>query len=101
MGECFGALYGHGMANGLAVAGQPITRYLATGPGLWTVDIIMPLSEPAEPVGEMEAGTLPAGPVAFAVHKGEYDRLGETNAAIERWIDAQGLQADAGSAAAS
>lgn len=90
MGECFGTLYGHGAKSGLAIAGQPIARYVSTGPGLWTVDFIMPLASPAEAEGEMQAGVLPSGPVAFAVHQGAYDTLGETNAAIEKWIEENG-----------
>lgn len=91
MGECFGTLYGHGQAAALAIAGYPIARYVATGPGLWTVDFAMPLSTPAPAVGEMQAGTLPAGPVAFAVHQGPYEQLPDTNAAVERWIEENGF----------
>jgi AraC family transcriptional regulator len=90
MAECFGALYGHGQAAGLAVAGHPMARYAATGPGLWTVDFIMPLAVPAPISGEMQAGTLASGPVAFAVHEGPYDTLSATHAAIERWVEANG-----------
>jgi len=90
MGECFGALYAHGQTAGLLVAGLPIARYIATGPGLWTVDFIMPLAASADANGEMQAGTLASGPVAFAVHQGPYDSLPETNAAVERWIEQNG-----------
>ena len=90
MSECFGALYTHGHAAGLAVAGHPIARYVTTGPGLWTVDLAMPLSTPASSVGEMQSGVLPAGPVAFAVHQGPYDQLPLTNAAVEAWIEQNG-----------
>lgn len=90
MGECYGALYGYGASAGLAIGGHPMARYVATGPGLWTVDLIMPLLAPAEPNGEMQAGTLVSGPVAFAVHHGPYDGLPGTNAAIERWIEDNG-----------
>lgn len=33
MGECFSALYGYGQQAGLAIAGQPISRYVTTGAG--------------------------------------------------------------------
>ncbi len=94
MGECFGALYGYGASAGLPIAGHPMARYVATGPGLWTVDLIMPLMAPAEANGEMQAGVLVSGPVAFAVHRGPYDGLPETNAAIERWIEDNGCEAN-------
>ncbi|MGB1250014.1 MAG: helix-turn-helix domain-containing protein [Candidatus Promineifilaceae bacterium] len=92
MADCFPKLYGHGIQAGLAIAGHPIARYVAAGSGLWTIDFVMPLSVAASAEGEMQAGVLYAGPVAFAVHSGEYDRLAETNAAIEMWIEANGLR---------
>lgn len=93
MGECFGALYGYGQQAGLAIAGHPMSRYVATGAGLWTVDLILPLLAPAEPNGEMQAGVLASGPVAFAVHEGPYDQLSETYAAIEQWVEDNGYTA--------
>jgi len=93
MAECFGALFGYGQRAGLPIAGQPISRYVSTGAGLWTVDFVMPLMQPAEPNGEMDAGALMSGPVAFAVHEGPYDRLSDTHAAIEKWIEDNGYSA--------
>lgn len=90
MGECFGALFGYGQKAGLAIAGNPISRYVTTGDGLWTVDCVLPLSQPADSNGEIESGVLVSGPVAFAVHEGPYDRLSETYSAIEKWIDENG-----------
>jgi AraC family transcriptional regulator len=92
LAECFGALYAHGQKAGLPIAGWPLARYVSTGPGLWTVEAAMPLAAAAPAVGEMEAGVLPAGPVAMGLHAGPYDQLAETNAAIERWIEAQGFR---------
>lgn len=85
--ECFPKLFGHCMAKGHAIAGQPVARYVSMGSGLWTIDCAIPLSEPAPTEGEIQAGFLQEGPVAFAVHEGEYERLPETNAAIETWIE--------------
>lgn len=93
LAECFGALFAHCQRTGLAIAGVPTARYVSTGPGLWTVDAAMVLAAPATGEGEMQAGTLPAGPVAVAVHAGPYEGLPDTNAAIERWIEAQGFRA--------
>ncbi|HEX4024134.1 MAG TPA: GyrI-like domain-containing protein [Steroidobacteraceae bacterium] len=88
LGECFGKLFAHGHKAGLAIAGWPLARYASTGPGLWTVEAMMPLATPADGEGEMQAGGLPAGPAALGVHAGPYEQLPETFAAIERWIDA-------------
>ena len=92
LAECFGRLYAHGQKAGLAIAGYPLARYVSAGPGLWTVEAAMPLAAPAPGEGEMQAGSLPAGPVAMGVHAGPYEQLPETSAAIERWIEANGYQ---------
>lgn len=90
LAECFGKLFMHGHQAGLAIAGWPLARYVSMGAGLMTVDAAMPLASPAQSNGEMEAGELYSGSVAFAVHSGPYEQLPATNAAIERWIEANG-----------
>jgi AraC family transcriptional regulator len=70
LAECFGKLFGHGHKAALPIAGWPVARYLSVGPGLWTVEAAMPLAAAAAGEGEMEAGTLPAGPVAVGIHAG-------------------------------
>ena len=92
LAECFGALFGHGQTSGLPIVGAPLARYVAMGPGLWTVDAAMPIASAAPPAGDTQPGCLPAGPTAFAVHVGAYENLPETHAAIERWIAVQGYQ---------
>jgi AraC family transcriptional regulator len=92
LAECFGTLYGHAQKAGLALAGFPLARYVSTGPGLWTIEPAIPLVTPAPGEGEMQAGFLPGGPVALGIHGGPYDLLAETNAAIERWIEANGFR---------
>lgn len=92
LAECFGKLYGHAQRKGLALAGFPLARYVSTGPGLWTVEAAIPLSKAAAPEDDMQAGSLPAGPVALGIHVGPYEGLGDTNAAIERWIEANGFR---------
>ncbi len=52
----------------------------------------MPLAAPAAGEGEMESGTLPAGPAALGVHAGWYEQLPETYAAIEKWVAANGMR---------
>ncbi|HEY6924303.1 MAG TPA: GyrI-like domain-containing protein [Steroidobacteraceae bacterium] len=92
LAESFGTLFGHGRRAGLPIAGWPLARYVAMGSGLWTVEAAMPLASPTPSTGDMQAGHLPAGPAAFAVHVGPYETLPETHAAIERWIEAQGYR---------
>jgi AraC family transcriptional regulator len=94
LAECFGKLYGHAQSKGLPIAGFPIARYISTGPGLWTIEPSIPLAAPAAGEGEMEAGFLPGGPVAFAVHAGPYEQLPQTNAAVQRWIEDNGFRTE-------
>ena len=42
--------------------------------------------------GEMQPDILPGGPVALGIHGGPYAELPDTNAAIERWIEANGYE---------
>jgi AraC family transcriptional regulator len=93
MAECFGKVFGHCQKVGLPLDGRPFTRYLSTGPGLWTIECGKPLAKAAGGEGEIEALTLPGGPVAMGVHGGQYDQLPDTYAAIERWIESHGLRA--------
>jgi AraC family transcriptional regulator len=88
--EGLGKAYPLAQKAGLALAGRPFTRYLSTGPGLFTIEVGVPLAAPAPGEGAVEAGLLASGPVAVAVHAGPYDQLGETYAALERWIEAHG-----------
>jgi effector-binding domain-containing protein len=42
---------------------------------------------------EIVADCLPGGPVATATHSGAYEKLSEAHAAIQQWIEGQGLHA--------
>ena len=90
--EGLGATFTYAMKTGLPIAGRPFTRYLTNGPGLFTMEIGVPLAAPAAGDGDIEAGTLQGGSVAVAVHGGSYEQLGESYAAMERWMEANGLR---------
>lgn len=92
MGECFPLLFNHGQQAGLTMVGPPLTRYTEMGPGHWTIECAMPFASPGEAAGEITPGTLPAGPVATAVHTGSYDGLGETYVALEKWMEENGVK---------
>ena len=81
-----GKIIPYAMGSGIALAGQPFARYPEIGAGLLTIEVGMPISKPASSSGEIIAGSLPAGPVAMAVHAGPYDQLVNTCAELERWI---------------
>lgn len=90
--KSFGEIFGLCMKKGYAMAGHPMARYVDFSQAMVTVDCILPLQQAGEGEGDIQAGELQAGPVAFAVHSGPYEELQETYAAIEKWIDEQGLQ---------
>jgi AraC family transcriptional regulator len=89
--ECFGKLFGYGMQHGLPITGQPIARYIAIGPGQWTVDCVLPLAEPVKGEGEMQAGELDGGVVIKAMHFGPYEALNQSYVAIETWMEEEGV----------
>jgi AraC family transcriptional regulator len=90
--ESLGKTFPYALQNGLAIAGRPFVRYSDVGPGLMTMETGTPLAAPAAGVGDIEAITLPGGPAAVAVHMGPYDKLQDTYAAIERWMQQQGVR---------
>jgi AraC family transcriptional regulator len=90
--EGLGKAFPYTQKNGLALAGRPFARYHSTGPGLFDMEVGIPLSAPATGEGDVKAGVLPGGLTAVAVHAGPYDQLSETYAALERWIEANGLR---------
>jgi AraC family transcriptional regulator len=90
--EGLGKAFPYSQRMGLAIAGRPFTRYLTNGPGLYSLEVGMPIATVPQGEGAVEAGTLPAGPAAVAMHAGPYDQLSETYAALERWIEANGYR---------
>lgn len=95
LGEMFGRIFQYAQQNGVALAGPPFARYLEMGPGLMTIEagfpVVAPPSDPPHPDAAVAAGTLPGGIVAATIHTGPYDQLRDAHAAIQEWIEAQGL----------
>jgi AraC family transcriptional regulator len=92
MGECFGKAFPYAMRIGAPLAGRPFTRYLTTGPGLFTIESGCVLAAAAQGEGDVEAATLPGGPAAVAMHGGSYDTLSETYAEMERWMETNSMR---------
>ena len=86
IGAGLGKAFPYSQRTGLAIAGRPFTRYLSTGPGLFNIEVGIPVATAPKAEGDVEAGTLPGGAVAVAMHGGHYDQLTDTYAALERWI---------------
>ncbi|HTT04551.1 MAG TPA: GyrI-like domain-containing protein [Steroidobacteraceae bacterium] len=91
LGPLYGAIVTFAQRSGAAFAGQPFTRYVESSHGLLTIEAGLPVTAPIAGSGEVEAGTLPGGRMATTTHPGPYDRLMDAYAALERWIEAQGL----------
>src|SRR6187549_757857 len=92
IGEGLGQAFPYSQRVGVAIAGRPFTRYQSTGPGLYRIDVGLPVATATSGESRVESGTLPGGPVAVAVHAGSYDTLTDTYAALERWIEANGYR---------
>lgn len=94
IGEGLGAVAAYAAKTGLAISGRPFTRYVSVGPGLLQVDVGMPIAAAgASGDGDVQAGLLPGGAAVVALHAGPYDQLGETYAAMERWMQANHVRA--------
>jgi AraC family transcriptional regulator len=95
LAEALGQVFMHAQQNGFALAGQPLTRYLEWGPGLWTIEAGMPVTAhvATQAAGDVLAEMLPGGLVASTTHAGAYDKLSEAHAAVQQWIEAEGCTA--------
>jgi AraC family transcriptional regulator len=98
LSEALGAIFLHAQQSGMALAGQPFTRYIEWGPGVWTIEAGLPVAAPGKEsssrgAGEVRADTLPGGPVATTTHAGAYDGLFRAHAAVQQWIEEQGFAA--------
>jgi AraC family transcriptional regulator len=92
IGEGLGKAFPYSQRAGLAIVGRPFTRYLSTGPGLFNIEVGIPVATAPNGEGDVAAGTLPGGAVAVAMHGGSYDQLTDTYAALERWIESNGYR---------
>jgi AraC family transcriptional regulator len=104
LAELLQRIFLYAQQTGTALAGQPFMRYLEWGPGLLTIEAGLPIAAPhsspprkskAPEDGrgneDISAGTLPGGLVAMTTHAGPYEKLLDAHAAIQVWIEAQGL----------
>lgn len=94
IGESLPPVFLHAQKIGAALAGPPFARYLDWGPGMTTIEAGMPVSMPGGAAGEGDvlADTLPGGLAASTIHQGLYDKLPEAHAALQQWIEEQGLK---------
>jgi AraC family transcriptional regulator len=93
LAQSFGTIFQYAQRTGSVLAGQPFTRFLEWGPGILTIEAGLPVAARANGEGEITAETLPGGPAATTMHLGPYEGLAEAHAAIQVWIEEQGLSA--------
>jgi AraC family transcriptional regulator len=93
LAQVLGSVFMYAQQKGFALAGHPLTRYLEWGPGVWTIEAGMPVTAhvTTPPDGNVLAEMLPGGLVATTTHAGAYDKLSEAHAAVQQWIEAEGL----------
>jgi effector-binding domain-containing protein len=73
--------------NGEPTPGGNVMVYLDDVPH---VEVGVEVAAPFAPSGPVICSALPAGPVATAVHRGPYEQLAATHAAVRAWCAAQG-----------
>jgi AraC family transcriptional regulator len=96
--ESLGQIFAFAQQHGIALTGLPFTRYPEMGPGLITMEPGMRIAPGgAAPAASEETGisadTLPGGFAATTLHTGPYDGLPDAYAAIQQWVEAEGLAA--------
>jgi len=99
IGAVLPQVFAYAAQHGIALSGLPFTRYTEISPGMVTMEPGMriaalggALPEPAADAGEVALDTLPGGPAVTTLHIGAYDSLTDAYAAIEQWIESQGLE---------
>ena len=90
--EALGKAFPYVTQNNLPIAGRPTARYLTSGPGLFDMQVGVPIAVASHGQGDVQTGELPGGPVAVGVHGGSYESLAETYATMERWMEANGYR---------
>ncbi len=88
----FGAVLGHLDAVGITPVGAPTTVFHAI-PDADTdgdVEMCVPIGTPIEDAEPVRCTELAGGPVATVIHRGPYDDMEETYAAVFDWIEARG-----------
>lgn len=81
-------VYAAARTGALTLDGQNIFIYRAAGADALMVDFCVGTTASFDPVGAVLPLETPSGVAAMVTHQGEYGRLGEANAAILAWCQA-------------
>jgi hypothetical protein len=91
-GRYLDQVYAAARSGALALDGQNIFIYRALSGDELTVDFCVGVAAPFAPVGSVVPLETPSGVAAMVTHIGDYGRLGEANAAILAWCEANGRE---------
>lgn len=93
LGKLLPAVFQYAMQSGFELRSRPTAIYQEWGPGMVTIHAGMAV-ETGTPSDGIELATLPACDAAVTTHAGAYDGLGDAHAALEQFIDEQGLHSE-------
>jgi AraC-like DNA-binding protein/effector-binding domain-containing protein len=105
IGSVLPHVFQHAQQHGMALTGLPFTRYIDVGPGLVTMEPGMRIAgapnQIATPIesswteaagsADVRMDTLPGGLAVRTMHAGPYDQLQEAYAAIQQWMETEGV----------
>jgi len=93
IGDKIGACLGRMMpVVGDRMAGAPFARWYEWTGDSGEMEVGVPVREPIEGEGDIQACTLPAGRAAVVTHTGSYDGLAATWGRLREWMAEQGLE---------
>lgn len=95
LSRAFHATASHAASIGAEIVGPPFARYRLLGTELreFEVEAGFPVRGDLTESDEVDVSSLPAGPVAVAVHVGPYDSMVPTYEALVRFLEEQHAQA--------
>jgi effector-binding domain-containing protein len=86
-------VYGWLAARGITPAGAVFYRHLVVGgfDEKFSVEVGVPVAEPVEGDGRVQAGAKPAGRYVVAVHHGHPDGIAQSHRALVAWAEREGV----------
>lgn len=95
-GRAYGAVFAELGQLGIAPASAPFGYYPSMPGEVIEVEAGVVVGSPVTANGEVVPSHLPDGLVATTIHKGPYDSLADTYAAMSEWAEGEGWEARAG-----
>jgi AraC family transcriptional regulator len=97
IGETLGQVFAYAQQHGIAFAGLPLTRYIEIEFGMVTMEPAMRIAGPmaggpADSAQGVVIAELPGGMAATTMHVGPYEGLPDAYAAIQEWMESEGLK---------